>query len=101
MVDVLKSKGCDLVVCLSHLGYAYQEEKISDLILAKKTEGIHLIIGGHTHTFLAEPTQVLNKKKEIVLINQVGWGGINLGRIDFYFEKSIQAKNQMIRIENE
>ena len=51
---VLKSKGCDLVICLSHLGYHYKKnpDKISDLILAKSTSNIDLIIGGHTHTFL-------------------------------------------------
>ena len=38
---------------LSHLGYHYKKIlKISDLILAKSTSNIDLIIGGHTHTFL-------------------------------------------------
>lgn len=79
---------CDLVICLSHLGYDYSnKEIISDLILAKKTAGIDLIIGGHTHTFLDKPTIVQNKKEAFVLVNQVGWGGINLGRIDFYLDE--------------
>ena len=42
---------CDIVICLSHLGYNYQSNKISDTKLAKSTKGID-IIGGHTHTFL-------------------------------------------------
>jgi 5'-nucleotidase len=94
--QLLKKKGCDLIICLSHLGYQYQNEKISDLVLAEKTEGIHLIIGGHTHTFLTEPTQVINKNGELVLVNQVGWAGIHLGRIDFYFEKSLQNKSHLL-----
>ena len=79
---------CDLVICLSHLGYDYKNEpeKISDLNLARKTADIDLIIGGHTHTFLDKPTIVLNKKGEQTLVNQVGCYGINLGRIDFYFD---------------
>lgn len=81
---------CDLVICLSHLGYDYGSDKISDLKLASKTEGIDLIIGGHTHTFLDKPTIVQNKSEKFVLVNQVGWGGINLGRIDFYLD---EAKN--------
>jgi 5'-nucleotidase len=85
--DVLKRKGCDLVVCLSHLGYKYDGSKVSDLVLAKETENIDLIIGGHTHTFLDAPVKVVNKKGEDVLVNQVGFAGIQLGRLDFTFEK--------------
>lgn len=78
---------CDLVICLSHLGYHYRnEDKISDLKLASLTKGIDLIIGGHTHTFLPKPTIAKNNEGKNILINQVGWAGINLGRIDFYFE---------------
>lgn len=83
----LKTKNCDFIVCLSHLGYKYQENKISDLILARETENIDLIIGGHTHTFMEKPEVVKNKKANDVVINQVGWAGIQLGRLDFVFEK--------------
>ena len=82
----LKKKGCDLIICLSHLGYEYGSDKISDRVLAKKTRGIHLIIGGHTHTFLEKPTEELNMNGETVLVNQVGWAGVQLGRIDFEFD---------------
>ncbi len=61
----LKKKGCDLIICLSHLGYEYATDKVSDLVLAQKTKNIHLIIGGHTHTFLTEPTQAKNLNGEI------------------------------------
>jgi len=83
----LKKKGCDLIICLSHLGYQYENDKISDLKLAAASKNIHLIIGGHTHTFLEKPTEVINYVGQIVLVNQVGWGGIHLGRIDFDIEK--------------
>jgi len=83
---LLKKKGCDLIICLSHLGYSYESDKISDLKLAEATSGIHLIIGGHTHTFLDKPTEVVNKDGITVLVNQVGWAGVNLGRIDFEIE---------------
>lgn len=89
VVRMLKEEeNCDLVICLSHLGYEYRSEKISDVKLAKSTRNIDLIIGGHTHTFLPEPTVVLNREGKQVLINQVGWAGVNLGRIDFYFDAS-------------
>ena len=77
---------CDLIICLSHLGYKYNEDKISDLKLAEQTKDIDLIIGGHTHTFLDQPTVVKNLEGKEVLVNQVGCYGINLGKIDFYFD---------------
>ena len=89
MSRVLKEeKQCDLVICLSHLGYYYKSnpEKISDLVLASKTKDIDLIIGGHTHTFLPKPTITKNSVGENVLVNQVGCYGLNVGRIDFYFD---------------
>jgi 5'-nucleotidase len=83
---------CDLVICLSHLGYQYKTNKISDIFLAKNSNDIDVILGGHTHTFLDSPTVVQNKENKTVLINQVGWAGINLGRIDVYFDKAKRRK---------
>ena len=82
---------CDLVVCLSHIGYQYKNEpdKISDVKLASLTKDIDLIIGGHTHTFLDKPTVLKNADGKDVLVNQVGCYGINLGRIDFYFDNDV------------
>ena len=77
---------CDLIICLSHLGYHYKSDKIDDLKLAAQTKDIDLIIGGHTHTFLPKPTITKNSIGENVLVNQVGCYGINVGRIDFYFD---------------
>ena len=77
---------CDLVICLSHLGYQYKNDpnKVCDISLAQKTKDIDLIIGGHTHTFLDKPVIQQNIENKPVLVNQVGCYGINLGRIDFY-----------------
>ncbi|RXM49760.1 MULTISPECIES: bifunctional metallophosphatase/5'-nucleotidase [unclassified Chryseobacterium] len=89
-----KDQKCDLVICLSHIGYDYHDEpnKISDKILAANTENIDIILGGHTHTFLPEPQTFTNRQGKNVLVNQVGWAGLLLGRIDFYFDsnKNIQ-----------
>lgn len=88
VADVLKNDlKCDLVICLSHLGYKYTTDKVSDQILAKNNKNIDLIIGGHTHTFMAQPEDVQNLSGGITTINQVGFAGINLGRIDYYFER--------------
>lgn len=86
--DILKrEKGCDMVICLSHLGYKYSDNKISDIVFAKETANIDLILGGHTHTFLDAPVTYTNKNGSDVLVNQVGWAGIVLGRLDFEFSK--------------
>jgi len=103
MSRILKeNEKCDLVICLSHLGYYYKNftEKVSDLNLAKATKDIDLIIGGHTHTFLPKPTIAQNSIGENVLVNQVGCYGINLGKIDFYFDadKNKAAKGTSILV---
>ncbi len=77
--------GCDMIICLSHLGYKYKGNKVSDEVLARETENIDLIIGGHTHTFMDAPEVYKNKTGSDVLVNQVGWAGIMLGRLDFEF----------------
>jgi 5'-nucleotidase len=81
-----KNKRCDYVICLSHLGFEYKDNKVSDIVLAKESEYIDLIIGGHTHTFLNEPHKVKNRNNQEVVINQVGWAGLFLGRINIYFD---------------
>jgi len=88
--ELKENHKCDLIICLSHLGYFYKSnpEYISDLVLAKKTKDIDLIIGGHTHTFLPKPTITKNVDNKNVLVNQVGAYGVNLGRIDFYFDSN-------------
>lgn len=84
---------CDLIICLSHLGYKYETKKVSDIVLAASTKNIDLIIGGHTHTFMPQPESVLNLDNKPVIINQVGWAGLQLGRIDFQFSTSGKRLN--------
>jgi 5'-nucleotidase len=83
---------CDLVICLSHLGYSYDSKKVSDKILAAETKGIDLILGGHTHTFLEAPQEFKNAAGEMVMVNQVGWAGIVLGRLEIFYHK-VKRKN--------
>ncbi|WP_304137332.1 bifunctional metallophosphatase/5'-nucleotidase [Mesonia mobilis] len=90
---------CDLVICLSHLGYHYETDKIDDLKLAAKTKDIDLIIGGHTHTFLPKPTVTTNIEDKKVLVNQTGWAGVNLGRIDFYLDEENNVSADGVAIE--
>tara|TARA_B100000508_G_scaffold55003_2_gene42612 strand:- start:9933 stop:10841 length:909 start_codon:yes stop_codon:yes gene_type:complete len=90
---------CDLVICLSHLGYYPKQFEDCDTLLAAETENIDLIIGGHTHTFLDRPEVHKNKIGEKVLINQVGWAGLALGRIDFYLgEKKKHERHRLVMV---
>lgn len=93
-------KKCDYVICLSHLGYKYDNEpKVSDVVLASKTRNIDLIIGGHTHTFLDAPVVANNLDGQPIWINQVGFAGINLGRIDLTFEQGKAKLNNGTSLE--
>ena len=94
-----EEENCDLVICLSHLGYEYSDEsRESDVRLCANTENIDLIIGGHTHTFLDKPVIRKNRIGKRVLINQVGCFGLNLGRIDFYFDEESKATAEGLSI---
>lgn len=83
---------CDLVICLSHLGYSSKGKQINDVELAKQSKNIDLILGAHTHTFLDKPIPYANSDGKEVLVAQVGWAGIRLGRIDYIFEKKSRKK---------
>ncbi|MDO5509227.1 MAG: metallophosphoesterase [Weeksellaceae bacterium] len=87
MVSLLQAKRCDLIICLSHIGYDYRNDsqRPSDLKLAKRVPGIDLILGGHTHTFLEQADRIVRDDGSEVLVNQVGWAGLYLGRIDVHF----------------
>ncbi len=90
-----KEKKCDFVICLSHLGFKYGDDKVSDVVLAKKSLNIDLILGGHTHTFIDEPYKYYNRDGKEVLVAQVGWAGIKLGRIDYYFDANTKKNSSV------
>jgi 5'-nucleotidase len=101
MANLLKNREkCDIVICLSHLGFKYKEEpeKICDILLAQRTKDIDLIIGGHTHTFLNKPVIEKNLEGKQVIINQVGCYGLNLGRIDFYLTQDKKLLSEGLAI---
>jgi 5'-nucleotidase len=87
--DILRyDEKCDYIICLSHLGYSYDTQKISDVRLASASKNIDLIIGGHTHTFLEKPYSTSNLEGGEVAVTQVGWAGIWLGKIEVLFSEN-------------
>lgn len=101
--EILKyDHNCDLVICLSHLGYEYNHDKVSDIHLAQNTKDIDIILGGHTHTFMSKPDIRRNKLGKEVIISQAGWAGILLGHLEIYFERNkksrcVSCKNTLIK----
>ena len=80
-----KEKKCNLVICLSHLGFK-NKKATDDIVFAKQSKDIDVIIGGHSHTFMQSPCIVLNKQGQEVIINHAGYGGIALGNINISFD---------------
>lgn len=95
-------KKCDLIIVLSHLGYKYNNNNISDIHIAENTKHIDIILGGHTHTFMDQPDIRKNILGENVLIHQVGWAGVKLGRVNVKFSgktKKITANSQSVIVD--
>lgn len=82
MAELLTTKyKCDMIVCLSHLGYN------ADLNLAESTRGIDLIVGGHSHTYMKEPAIRKNLDNKEVTIFQTNGRGVYVGRLDIELKK--------------
>lgn len=91
----LEQQGIDKIVLLSHIGYGNDR----DLKIAKETEGIDIIIGGHTHHFIdgvnadensddRKQNLVKSKRNEPVLITQAGVENRQIGFVDAVFDKN-------------
>ena len=93
-VELLKKKHkCDLIICLSHLGYSYHNDMVDDKKVATSVSDIDIILGGHTHTFLTKPDEVLSPNLKKTLISQTGFGGIYVGKIEIVFSKRTGQKS--------
>lgn len=99
MEKLLKQEySCDLVICLSHLGLAYEHDKISDKTIAPQTRYTDLIVGGHTHTFFDKPLVLNNSVGKPILVNQAGWAALETGKIDFVFDHKRKRMNTIPEI---
>lgn len=91
--ETLKNKHkCQLIICLSHLGFSYDHDKISDVIVARQTRWTDIIIGGHTHTLLDPAVIEKNLRNQNVTIGQTGSGGVRLGKMEVLFDPSSEEK---------
>ncbi len=80
MIDVLKKKKCDVIICLSHLGWKIQGTTDDDVI--PQTEGLDLVLGGHSHSYLEQLEYVNDQTGKPVPVDQNGKHAIWVGRIE-------------------
>jgi 5'-nucleotidase/UDP-sugar diphosphatase len=72
--NAYKDEDIDLTILLTHIGY---ESDLELAALLRPEWGVDLIIGGHSHTILEQPTRVND-----ILIAQAGTGTDQIGRFD-------------------
>ena len=83
MVLLLREKEkCDIVVCLSHLGWKTGDTTASDECLIRETSGIDILLGGHSHTMLQTPSLVENAEGKKVPVCQNGKSACSIARFD-------------------
>ena len=79
-IDILRQQEkCDLVICLSHLGWEvsdYPDEKFISL-----TEGCDLVLGGHTHTYMPTVGYAPDKNGKLIPDDQNGKHGVFIGKL--------------------
>ncbi len=79
---------CDLVVCLSHLGWkSGRNNKASDEDMIANTRNIDIVLGGHSHSLFEEVLFYKNMDGKEIPLHQVGKMGMYVGRILMTFSK--------------
>lgn len=93
-VDKLRAQGIDKIILLSHSGFLYDKK------IAQNTEGIDIILGGHSHNLIKDIKQgenlLLSKSGEPVIITQAGRDGKYFGVLNVEFDN----KGRIIRAQN-
>ncbi len=79
-----EDEGCDLVVCLSHLGW--KVEPYSDEKLIAATRNIDVVLGGHTHTYFDQTEYVKNLDGKDVPVQQMGKNAVYVGQLKVTLE---------------
>ena len=77
-----EDKHCDLVICLTHLGY--EGDFFTDPELVGAIENVDLVIGGHSHTFLEKAECVRDRAGRNVPVVTDGCWGLYIGKVDIW-----------------
>ncbi len=79
MAALLKAKKCDLVICVSHLGW--DKVDMNDQIMIAGSRGIDLVLGGHSHTYMKQLEYVKDLDGKMVPVDQNGKHGLWIGKM--------------------
>ncbi|HEY4600818.1 MAG TPA: 5'-nucleotidase C-terminal domain-containing protein [Cerasibacillus sp.] len=85
-VKQFEEVGINKIIAVTHLGYDSNPAVGNDLVLAEQVEGIDIIVGGHSHTKLTEPTVIEGKEPTVIV--QAGQYAENLGKLDVTFDEN-------------
>ena len=85
MADLLRRKGCQFVICLSHLGW--EESGMGDQEVISHTRGIDLVLGGHSHTYFKTLRYVNNLDDQPVPDDQNGKSALFVGKMRATFSR--------------
>ena len=79
VINELKGKKCDLIICISHLGWDI--EGVSDEEVIAGTRGLDLVLGGHSHTYLTKLEYVKDLDGKLIGDDQNGKHAIFVGKL--------------------
>ena len=74
-----KDMKCDMVICISHLGWDMGGD--DDSYMIKGSRNIDVVLGGHSHSFLERLEYVNNMDGKPVPVDQIGNHGIFIGKM--------------------
>ena len=86
MAALLKAKKCDLVICVSHLGW--DKVDMNDQIMIAGSRGIDLVLGGHSHTYMKQLEYVKDLDGKMVPVDQNGKHGLWIGKMLLNMKKN-------------
>ena len=87
VVEILKKKKCDMIICISHLGWELPLNDADDVRLVSQTRGIDLVLGGHSHTYFDALRYVKNLDGKEIPVDQNGKHALYVGKMTVDLQK--------------
>lgn len=84
--ELKHDKKCDVVICVSHLGWLRPDE-MGDQKLLASSKDIDLVLGGHSHSYFKDLRYVNNANGMAVPVDQNGKNAMYVGKLTLSFDK--------------
>lgn len=84
--ELKHDKKCDVVICVSHLGWLRPDE-MGDQKLLASSKDIDLVLGGHSHSYFKALRYVNNADGKAVPVDQNGKNAMYVGKLTLSFDK--------------